>query len=232
MGRKKASPWRWRVAAILLLAALAGGLYAWWQARHWAPPRGEFPMQGVLIGARDGDVDFTALHAIGADFVYLEASRGAAGRDPAFIRNLAAVRESGLRFGALHVYDPCIPAERQSANFVTMVPRDKALLPPVVELSKLAEGCAVRVAEPAVESELTTFLNQIEGHAGQPAVLKIAPEFEERYGIADHIERNLWLTRDWSQPEYTERSWTLWTANSQLQTEASAEPVRWVALKP
>ena len=32
--------------------------------------------------------------------------------------------------GAVHRYDPCQPADRQSANFVTVVPRDAKLLPP------------------------------------------------------------------------------------------------------
>ena len=46
------------------------------------------------------------------------------------------------------------------------------------------------------------------------------------------IERNLWLTRDWWQPDYAGRPWTLWTANSALRTEAGDAPVRWVVLQP
>jgi lysozyme len=72
----------------------------------------------------------------------------------------------------------------------------------------------------------------VEGHVGQPAVLKVSPGFEERYHIAGRIERNLWLTRDWWQPDYAGRPWTLWTANAALRTEAGEEPVRWVVLQP
>jgi lysozyme len=172
------------------------------------------------------------LHAIGAQFVYLEASDGAAARDARFAANLERVRASGLQFGVVHRYDPCVPAERQAANFVTTVPRDDALLPPAIALDKLADGCADAVSEAAVESELTTFLNQVEGHVGKPSVLKVAPGFEARYHIAGHVERNLWLERDWFQPDYAGRPWTLWTANSSLRTEAGPEPVRWVVLQP
>jgi lysozyme len=186
----------------------------------------------VLVGAEDGEADFNALRAIGADFAYLEASDGASARDSRFAANLAAVRASGLQFGAVHAYDPCVPAERQAANFVTIVPRDESLLPPAIALDKLADGCPDRVSEAAVESELTTFLNQVEGHVGRPAVLKVAPAFEERYHIAGRVERNLWLERDWLQPDYAGRPWTLWTANSSLRTEAGPEPVRWVVLQP
>jgi lysozyme len=232
MGRKRAIGWRARIAGVLLLAALAGGGWAWWYGQNWRPERSEFPVQGVLVGSRDGRVDFNALRAIGASFAYLEASEGAAGRDPAFGRNLAAVRDSGLRFGAVHAYDPCVTAEKQSANFMTIVPRDSGLLPPAIALTRTAEGCEPRVSEQAVESELMTFLNQVEGHVGQPAVLLVSPAFEEAYGISGKIERNLWLERDWFQPDYAGRPWTLWTANSSYRNEASEEPVRWVVLQP
>jgi lysozyme len=231
MGRKRASPWRRRLAALLLLVLGGAGGWLWWQGQHWTPPRSAFAQQGVLVGAQDGRADFKALKAIGADFVYLEASRGAAARDAAFAGNLARVRESGLPFGVVHAYDPCVPAERQAANFVTIVPRDETLLPPAIALDKLAADCGDPVSEAAVESELTTFLNQVEGHTGKPVVLKLAPAFEERYHIAARIERNLWLERDWLQPGYAGRPWTLWTANSQLRTAASDEPLRWVVLR-
>ena len=232
MGRKRAVSWRMRIAALVLLVALGAGGWAWWRAQHWAPPREEYPVQGVLIGAADGEANFRSLRAIGADFAYLEASAGASARDARFPANLARVRDSGLSFGAVHAYDPCVPAERQAANFVTIVPRDTSLLPPAIALEKLAEGCSDPSSEAGLESELTTFLNQIEGHVGKPAVLQLAPGFEERYQIAARIERNLWLERDWFQPDYAGRPWTLWTANSSLATEASDSPVRWVVVQP
>lgn len=223
--------WRGRIGGLLLLAALAGGGWGWWRAQHWRPADSDFPVQGVLVGARDGHPNFRGFAAIGARFAYLEASDGADARDPAFARNLRAIRGSGLGYGAVHRYDPCVPAERQAANFVTIVPRDAGLLPPAIELDKLADDCPARMSEAAVESELTTFLNQIESHVGQPAVLKLSPAFEARYNVAARLERNLWLTRDWFQPDYAGRPWTLWTANSSYRNEASEAPVRWVVLQ-
>jgi lysozyme len=232
MGRKRAFSWRTRIAALVVLLFAGASGWLWWNGQHWTPQRDRFPQQGVLIGTADGEADFNALKAIGADFVYLQASDGAAARDPAFAANLARVRETGLPFGVLHAYDPCVAAERQAGNFVTIVPRDERLLPPAIELGRLAGGCGDPVSEAAVESELTTFLNQVEGHAGKPALLKLAPEFEARYHIAARIERNLWLERDWLEPDYAGRPWTLWTANSQLRTAASDRPLRWVVLQP
>jgi lysozyme len=147
-------------------------------------------------------------------------------------RNLAAARAAGLPVGAVHRYDPCLRADIQAANFVTVVPRENDLLPPAIELDETADACEKPVSDPAVESELMTFVNQVEGHAGKPALLKISRGFEERYHLANAIDRNLWLERDRFQPDYAGRPWTLWTANSALRSEASDVPVRWVAVQP
>lgn len=232
MGRKKKSRWRSWIRALLVLGLTGAGLWLWWKSAHWVPERTEFPVQGVITGEAEGIVDLSALRTARADFAYLEASRGADGRDATFGRNLAALADTGIRHGAVHAYDPCVPAERQAANFVTIVPRDAGLLPPAIELEKLASECGDPIVEAGVESELTTFINQVEGHAGQPVVLKVSPEFEEQYHIASRIERNLWLESDWLQPDYAGRPWTLWTANSRIDNPANGEPMRWVVLQP
>jgi lysozyme len=233
MARRKTSGrarLRWLAAA--LLVALVGAGAGWWHLRHWQPGRTAYPVQGVEIGGGDKGVDWTALKTIGADFAYLDASASAFARDPGFAHNLEAARAAKLQVGAVHRYDPCQPAGPQAANFVTVVPRDAKMLPPAVELDQTADDCPVRVSDQAVESELMTFLNQIETHTGKPALLKVTRRFEKRYHVATAIDRNLWLTGDRLQPEYGGRPWTMWTANGALANEADEEPVRWVVVQP
>ncbi len=232
MGRGRKSGWRGRILAAAMLLAMVGAGWGWWEAGRWMPSREEFPAQGALIGEQDGPVDFTVLSATGAQFVYLEASRGDDGRDARFSGHLASLEGGKLAHGAVHYFDPCVPAEDQAANFVTIVPRDAAMLPPAIALDTLASTCGDPVIEAAVESELTTFINQVETHTGQPVVLKLSPEFEAAYGIASRIERNLWLEQDWIQPDYGGRPWALWTANSALRSDVSSARLRWVVVQP
>ncbi len=189
-------------------------------------------MQGVEIGVTDGTVDWRALKAIGANFAYIDASASTFARDPSFVKNFEEARSIRLQLGAVHKYDPCQPAEKQAANFVTVVPRDAQMLPPAVDLDQLADDCPVKVSDAAIESELTTFLNQIENHTGKPAMLKLSRGFEARYHIAAAVDRNLWLVRDRFEPGYGGRPWTLWTANTALANEANEEQVRWVVVQP
>ncbi|MFC3173253.1 glycoside hydrolase family 25 protein [Novosphingobium bradum] len=231
-GARSGGNWRLRLAALVLLAALVGAVALWWHLRGWTPPREAFPDQGAEVGTMEGEVDWKALKAVGADFVYLDASASAFARDPAFVKNLEDARAAKLQVGAVHLYDPCQPAEKQAANFVTVIPRDARMLPAAVDLDRLADDCPVPVSDAAVESELTTFLNQIENHTGKAAILKLSRRFEARYHVAAALDRNLWLTGERVEPDYAGRPWTLWTANTRLITDASAEPLRWVVVQP
>jgi lysozyme len=230
--RKTSSRTQLRWLGALVLLGLIAALASWWHLRHWQPERAVYPVQGVEISTADGTVDWRAVKAIGADFAYIDASASAFARDPAFSRNLEEARAAKLQIGAVHRYDPCQPAERQAANFVSVVPRDAAMLPPVVELDDLAENCPVKVGDAKVESELMTFVNEVETHTGKAVMLKLSASFEKRYHIALSIDRNLWLTRDRFQPEYAGRPWTLWTANGALENEAGSGGLRWVVVQP
>lgn len=230
--RKKGFGWGARALALALLVALASGGWAWWHLAHWIPSENEYPDQGIAVGEDNGAVNFRTARALGADFVYLYASRGERGQDAAFSRNFAAAREAGLQVGAVHRFDPCTMADRQSANFVTMVPRGADLLPPAIELVEGTEHCAENVPEAAVASELMTLVNQIEMHAGKPAILKLSEAFEANHPVAARIDRNLWLTRTRLEPDYAGRPWLLWTANEARRTDATDARLQWVVARP
>ncbi|HUQ12794.1 MAG TPA: glycoside hydrolase family 25 protein [Novosphingobium sp.] len=213
-----------------LLAGL-GLVAGWWVAGQWMPARERFPVQGVEIAASDGAVNFAALKAARADFAYLRATSGTK-RDPAFGEAFAQAREAGLQVGAVHRFDPCADAGAQAGVFVTVVPRDAALLPPAVELELDDVECAAPPAEGAMASELTTFLNQVEAHAGKPAILKLSKPFEKRYHLAAMIDRNLWVTGAYLAPGYPGRPWVMWTANPRLRSPAADARLRWVVVRP
>jgi len=216
--------------ALVVLAVLGG--WGWWHLAHWRPDRMRYRVQGIEVDAASGVVDWPGVRTLGGSFVYLDATAGASGRDPAFLRNLDDARAAGLTVGAVHRYDPCQPADRQATNFVTFVPRDPAMLAPAIDMSQSGDDCPVHISDGAVESELMTFINQIEIHSGKPVVLKLSPAFERRYGIASRFDRKLWLTRRLFEPGYAGRPWALWTANPSAQTEVAEHALRWIAARP
>lgn len=230
MARKR-NPARRRLMAALLLVALIAAGFAWWKARTWQPDRKEYPVQGAWLSDDDGAVDWRLLRGAGADFVYLTASEGTGTRDTAFGAAVEAARGRGMQVGAVHVYDLCAPAEAQAANFVTVVPRDKDMLPPAIALDIDSRTCPVVPGEAQMQSELTTFLNQVEKHAEKRVILMVSSGLGSQFHLAAVIDRNIWVLQDFIEPGYAGRPWVMWTANSRLRLNATSGPIRWVVVQ-
>ena len=231
MAKKRTTARRRVLAALLLVAVVAAGL-AWWKARTWLPDRELYPVQGVWLSDDDGAIDWRLLRAAGADFAYLTASEGTGTRDSRFAQNMESTRSRGMQVGAVHAYDLCAPADAQAANFVTVVPRDKDTLPPAIALDIDSRTCPEAPGEAQMQSELTTFLNQVEKHAEKPVILMVSRGLEKRYHLAAMIDRNIWVSQDFFEPGYAGRPWVMWTATARLRTNAAPGPLRWVVVQP
>jgi lysozyme len=219
----------WQAGAFVVLAAIVYSGWLWIDMQSWRPDEATYPEQGAFIASDVEDVRFETLKAIGAQFVYLELNDVGANPDPAFGARLEAAQAAGLKVGVALKFDPCLRADQHSGRFTRMVPRDADLLPPALALVQVPRRC--RIFEAQVTSEVLTLVNQIERHAGKPVILKLSEGFEGKYRLARRLERDLWLVRDRARPRYAGRPWLLWSANSQLETPASAQGLEWVVVQ-
>ncbi len=223
--------WLLRFIAVLALIAIGYAAWFWWDMRSWRPSESDYPEQGAVIPSKAEEVNFTTLKAIGAKFVYLELQPAQRELDDAFAARFLAARDAGLKIGVILPFDPCLPADPQSARFTRMVPRADNLMPPAIGVTQIAEDCPEPVSDAAVESELLTLANQVEMHSAKPVILRVSEAFEVKYRIAGTMDRDLWLMRDRARPDYAPRPWLLWSANSQMQSEASDAPLEWVVVQ-
>ncbi len=223
--------WLVRLVAVVTLVAIVFAVWLWWDMRSWRPDPSLYPEQGAVVPTQPHYTNLVTLKAVGAQFAYLRLAPDPRSPDEDFGDRYSRALEAGIPVGVLLPFDPCIPADPQSALFVQMVPRNDALMRPAIELSHTAATCASEVSDAAVESELLILINQVERHAGKPVILKLSREFEDEYGTARTTARDLWLERDRARPDYAGRPWLLWSANSQRVTEASEEPLEWVVVQ-
>ena len=220
---------RFRLGAIAL-AALLGAFVLWRVVIGWTPSLDDYPMQGVVVDASNGEPVWSTLAATGVDFAYLTATVGDKIRDASFASNLEAISDVGIRYGALHIFDICRLATDQATLFITTVPRSPIALPPAVALD-YSKTCASKPDRALILSEVSTFLSQIEAHAGKPAVLLLAPDFEKQYRISAAVDRNVWLERTWLLPDYAAKPWVMWTANTARNIDGVDGRVRWVVVR-
>lgn len=220
---------KYRTGAIVL-AVLLGAFVLWRVIVGWAPSRDEYPVQGIVVEAANGQPVWSTLAATGVDFAYLTATIGDKQRDPRFAQNLEGVRDVGMRYGALHRFDICRLASDQATLFITTVPRSPNALPPALALD-FSETCSSKPDRALILSEVATFLSQIEAHSGTAAVLLISPEFEEQYRISAAVDRNVWLERTWLLPDYAAKPWVMWTANSARSVDGIDGRVPWVVVR-
>jgi lysozyme len=216
--------------AVAALAALLLAYALWSYVTAWSPSRGEYSVQGLIVDENNGTPNWTMLGATGVDFAYLTATEGATKRDKSFAKNLEAISEAGIRYGALHHFDICRLASDQATLFITTVPRAKNALPAAVQLD-FKSSCSSKPNRELILSELTTFLNQLEAHSGTPAVLLIAPEFEKAYQISGAIDRQIWVEGTWFLPDYSAKPWVMWTANRSRSVAGVDGRVRWAVVR-
>jgi lysozyme len=227
MAQGQTQKYRWGAIAIALLL---GAFVLWRVIVGWAPSRDDYPVQGIVVDASNAQPVWSTLANTGVDFAYLTATEGDKNRDATFAANLEAVRDVGIRYGALHKFDICRLASDQATLFITTVPRSPNALPPAVALG-YSQSCTSKPDRALILSEVATFLSQIEAHSGTPAVLLLEPDFEAQYRISAAIDRNVWLQRTWMLPDYAAKPWVMWTANSARRIDGIDGAVRWVVMQ-
>lgn len=214
------------IIALLVIAFILRNI-----AVGWAPPRDQYPVQGISVDDSHGNITWHVAGATGVDFAYIRATNGAEERDARFTANIKGAREAGIRYGAVHEYSLCRLASDQATMFVTTVPRAENILPPAVRLA-YDNGCEDRPGRALVLSELNTFLNQIEGHSGKPAVIIVSKEFEEDYDISSGISRTFWLEGNFFPPDYATKPWVMWRASDMRRVSGIDGPVNWNVVRP
>lgn len=212
-------------------AAIIAALLAWggW-SRHvttWSPDRAAWPVQGVAVGAANDPVDWDALKRAGASFAYID-ERGPNGVNRGMDRQIAAARAAGLRTGVTYRFSLC-PSWNQSAEFVTRVARDPAMLPPVIALTA-DEGCDRLPTRAAILSELSTFLTQVETHVGMAAIIAPDAAFEASFAVREGIDRQV-MAPPGSGNDGPEGDWALWQANGAFDSAASDSAMRWLVAR-
>ena len=185
------------------------------------------PLVGIDVSHHQGPIDWAAVSGDRVDFAYLKATEGRTFTDPRFAANSRAADAAGLRVGAYHYFSLCSPGGEQGQHFVaTMTVQTDAgvrlALPPAVDLELLG-SCTGPPAREELLAEVRAFLEVVEQATGQRVIVYSFPDFEERYGFADDLDRRQWVRRLGDQPPA--RDWWLWQRSQTASVSGVDGPV-------
>jgi lysozyme len=193
------------VVGLVVVLGLVGAGMAFYYF-NYSPDRTIHPLRGIDVSHHQGVVDWGKVAKSDVAFAILKATEGGDYVDEAFARNLAGAEAAGLVVGAYHFFTFCRPGEEQAANFLKVVPRNRPMLPPAVDI-EFVGNCPARPAVADLHRELTAFLTPVEAAFGRPAIVYVMDEVAAQYQTAIPNRRR-WVRSLGRPPGNCD--WVLW----------------------
>lgn len=172
------------------------------------------PVQGIDVSYFQGDIDWRKVAKAGIRFAYIKATEGGDRVDPKFKRNWREAKRAGLPRGAYHFMYWCRPANEQAAWFATHVPKDAAMLPPVLDVEWNAHSptCPVRLPRATAIAKIRVMLEAMEAHTGKRPIIYTDPKFHHDVLEGQFADYDFWLRSVAAEPEdkFKSRDWIFW----------------------
>jgi lysozyme len=173
---------------------------------NFAPDRLKYPIRGIDVSHHQGKINWPGVAVAGVSFAYIKASEGGDYVDASFAPNWTGARSAGIAVGAYHFFTLCRPGAAQAANFLSVLPIDQPMLPPVIDL-EFEGNCSTRPSPEALKAELDAFVATVEARLGRQVILYKSDEFKRIYG-AVLPARPSWVRSIAWQP--STRDWLFW----------------------
>ena len=175
---------------------------------------GAYPVHGIDVSKYQGPIDWPTARASGVNFAFIKATEGGDRLDSGFAGHWRGAREAGVMRGAYHFYYFCTPAEVQARWFIANVPKERGMLPPVVDLewNPQSPTCTYRPPPAVVRAEARTFMDILERHYGQRPIIYTDPGFFARNELIRFAGEEVWLRSTAAHPtdRYGVSGWTFW----------------------
>lgn len=173
-----------------------------------------FKVHGVDVSRWQGTIDWKKLRKQGANFAFIKATDGGDHLDRHFKTNWNAAKAAGVKRGAYHFMYWCRSGEAQARWFIRNVPKEKGVLPPVIdaEWNHQSKTCGRKISPKLVRARMKVFMDMVERHYGQRPIIYTAPDFYEDNLRGHFKDYPFWLRSVASHPKkrYPNRDFLFW----------------------
>lgn len=175
------------------------------------PSKNTYPVRGVDVSHHQGDIDWEILSKQNIQFAYIKATEGGNFIDKKFLKNFSAAHKTNLRVGAYHFFSYDSSGESQYRNFISIVPMQKGMLPPVVDIEFYGDKQVHLPDKEKTQRELKILLQLLEEHYHLKPVIYTTGRVYELYIAEDFSEYDIWIRNIFRSPALADgRDWTFW----------------------
>ena len=175
------------------------------------PSREIYPVWGVDVSHHQGKIDWDTLARQDIQFAYIKATEGSNFKDKNFQENFFSASRAGLRVGAYHFFSYYSSGESQYMNFISVVPLQQGMLPPVVDIEFYGAKKEHPPDRQQTKKELRILLRRLEGHYGTKALIYTTDKAYRLYIADDFYDNDIWIRSVFTEPALTDkRRWKFW----------------------
>lgn len=189
------------------------------------PSKAKYPVRGIDISHHQGTIDWRKVNSEAFRFVYIKATEGETFKDHQFKTSWNNAKARGLDVGAYHYFTFRRSGRLQAQNFISEVPPEKGMLPPVIDLEFTGNDRRVKTREELC-LELDTLESILYAYYGVPPIFYVSKEAYDFF-LSGRYKRNLiWIRNVYYKPALSDgRKWMFWQYSSRGKVAGFTSPV-------
>ncbi len=161
-------------------------------------------LHGIDVSHYQGQVDWQKVAQSGMSFTFIKATQGIDSVDGRYADNWHKSKQTSLRRGVYHYFDPSLDAKKQAEHFLATTGADFGELPPVVDIESFEKQTNKEVI-----NSLMVFLTLVESKTQCKPLIYTGPGFWDALDDHDFGSYPLWLA-DYSQQAKLPSGWRSW----------------------
>jgi lysozyme len=165
-----------------------------------------YRVRGLDVSNHQQLIDWRSVAQTGEySFVFIKATEGKSYKDAYFQANWRGTKAYGLLRGAYHFYIADISGAEQANNYISTVPKEAGMLPPVLDLEISGKDRRVMLRE------IHVFLDRLQQHYGMKPII-----YTDRDRYAEYIKGNfedyaIWIGEALTPIQWSDiKNWTFW----------------------
>jgi len=165
-----------------------------------------YRLRGLDVSNHQKQIDWRIVARTGEyTFVFIKATEGTAYKDAYFQANWRGAKTYGLLRGAYHFYIEYLSGTEQANNFISVVPKEPGMLPPVLDLEVTGKDRMMMIRE------IKVFLDRLEQHYGMKPIIYTDSDRYIEYVKGNFDGYQVWMNSSLFPIQWSGvNTWTFW----------------------